>query len=161
MKVYSRGDNGEFLMHSDTYLGEDYTSPNLMHWKYIKKERVNGSWRYYYQDDLEALKKKETLKAINNYDKIHDFNQVANGNYGYYKTSRKNPLSINGTKDVIALSGNDKKLPKIITKYTNKLEKKLKNDMEKKVSDYRRYKIKSFPRKVVGKVVAFLKNLFS
>ena len=22
----------------------------LMHWKYIKKERVNGKWRYYYDD---------------------------------------------------------------------------------------------------------------
>ena len=52
MKIYKRGDNGEFLMHSDTYLGEDYISPNLMHWKYIKKERKNGRWVYYYDNSL-------------------------------------------------------------------------------------------------------------
>lgn len=53
MKIYTRGDNGEFLMHSDTYLGEDYTSPNMMHYKYIKKVRKNGRWVYYYDGSLD------------------------------------------------------------------------------------------------------------
>lgn len=36
----------------------------LMHWKYIKKEKVNGKWRYYY--DYKSLKKdiKSTLNSI-------------------------------------------------------------------------------------------------
>ena len=38
MKIYKRGDNGEIIMHSDTYLGEEYVSPNMTHYKYIKKE---------------------------------------------------------------------------------------------------------------------------
>lgn len=31
-----------------------YTTPKdgeLYHWKYIKKERINGKWRYYYNDE--------------------------------------------------------------------------------------------------------------
>jgi hypothetical protein len=64
MKVYKRGDNGEFLMHSDTYLGEDYISPNLVHWKYIKKERKNGRWVYYYDD---SAYKPDTEQGVRDY----------------------------------------------------------------------------------------------
>jgi len=55
MKVYKRGDNGEILMHSDTYLGEDYTSPNMMHWKYIKREWKNGHYVYTYEDPTDTM----------------------------------------------------------------------------------------------------------
>ena len=37
------------LIHSDVYLGEEHDD-GLMHWKYIKREKVNGKWRYYYTD---------------------------------------------------------------------------------------------------------------
>lgn len=45
------------LYHAD----DDY----LQHWKYIKREKVNGKWRYYYHDDkYEAAKKNyEDAKA--------------------------------------------------------------------------------------------------
>ena len=33
-----------YIMHN----GQLYTTDELMHWKYIKRERVNGKWRYYY-----------------------------------------------------------------------------------------------------------------
>lgn len=39
------------LYHSDDILSED----ELMHWKYIKREKVNGKWRYWY--DYKSLKK--------------------------------------------------------------------------------------------------------
>lgn len=38
------------LFHSDTYLGQDF-SDGIRHWKYIKREKVNGRWRYYYKDN--------------------------------------------------------------------------------------------------------------
>lgn len=63
MKIYKRGDNGEILMHSDTYLGEDYVSPNLVHYKYIKKERKNGRWVYYYDDPKERQLKNNITDA--------------------------------------------------------------------------------------------------
>lgn len=50
MKIYEKDENGNVLFHSDTYLGEDYTSSNLKHWKYLKKEKKNGRWVYYYTD---------------------------------------------------------------------------------------------------------------
>lgn len=34
---------------SQYYLGVD-RSKQIRHWKYIKRERVNGKWRYYYDD---------------------------------------------------------------------------------------------------------------
>lgn len=37
------------LFHSDEYLGEEFDD-GLHHWKYIKREKVNGKWRYYYDD---------------------------------------------------------------------------------------------------------------
>lgn len=41
---------------SDYYYhnGRLYNSDELQHWKYIKKKKVNGKWRYYY--DTESLK---------------------------------------------------------------------------------------------------------
>lgn len=37
------------LMHSDTIAYIDLDEDEIMHWKYIKKERrPNGKWRYYY-----------------------------------------------------------------------------------------------------------------
>lgn len=42
--------NSTELFHSDTYLGQDF-SDGIRHFKYIKREMVNGRWRYYYKDD--------------------------------------------------------------------------------------------------------------
>lgn len=52
------------LFHSDTYLGQDF-SDGIRHFKYIKREKVNGKWRYYYQDDKLNEKKKERDAEIN------------------------------------------------------------------------------------------------
>jgi hypothetical protein len=59
-----RYDRSEKLYHSDVYLGQDY-SDGIQHFKYIKREKVNGKWVYYYKDDL-------TKKAEKNYnDKLN------------------------------------------------------------------------------------------
>lgn len=49
-------DNETELYHSGTYLGKDY-SDGIKHWKYIKKETVNGKTKYYYDDPSKAAKK--------------------------------------------------------------------------------------------------------
>ena len=38
------------IFHSDIYLGKDF-SDGIQHFKYIKREKKNGKWVYYYQDD--------------------------------------------------------------------------------------------------------------
>lgn len=45
-------DNETELYHSGIYLGKDY-SDGIKHWKYIKKERKNGHWVYYYDGSLD------------------------------------------------------------------------------------------------------------
>lgn len=45
------------LMHSDSDTRYYISDEELMHWKYIKREKVNGKWRYFYDyehhfDDL-------------------------------------------------------------------------------------------------------------
>ena len=125
MKIYKRGDNGEFLMHSDTYLGEDYTSPNLVHWKYIKKERKNGRWVYYY----------DINKHINSDPKYYklDYEQEdaavkaweAVDRYKNYKKAKRMGLTADNGKD-LAKDMNEKvkdyyKKSKAYDKYNNNL----------------------------------------
>lgn len=55
-------DRSEKLYHSDVYLGQDYTD-GIYHFKYIKREKKNGKWVYYYKDDLTDQRKKDLLKA--------------------------------------------------------------------------------------------------
>lgn len=64
-----RFDRNESLAHSDIYLGQDY-SDGIRHWKYIKKVRKNGKWRYYYKDDnlARAKKRYDTDKAAIEYE---------------------------------------------------------------------------------------------
>lgn len=50
MKIYEKDNNGNVLFHSDVYLGKDYISDSLKHWKYIKKEKHGDRWVYYYND---------------------------------------------------------------------------------------------------------------
>ena len=53
------------------YIGKDSTS-DLQHWKYIKRERVNGKWRYYYKDDDYENARKKTGEAIENRKQIDE-----------------------------------------------------------------------------------------
>lgn len=61
-EMYHSLTNKEELFHSDTYLGQDF-SDGIKHFKYIKREKVNGKWRYYYKDA--ALDKIESRKNYN------------------------------------------------------------------------------------------------
>lgn len=53
----------ESLFHSDTFLGDEF-SDEMYHWKYIKKKKVNGKWRYYYDTtELDKFDREETVKS--------------------------------------------------------------------------------------------------
>lgn len=47
MEVRVKRSNNE-LFHSSSFLGEEF-SDELYHWKYIRKEKVRGKWKYYYK----------------------------------------------------------------------------------------------------------------
>lgn len=58
------------LYHSSVYLGKDY-SDGIRHWKYIKRERKNGKWVYYYSNaEYNAAKSRVDAanKALADYD---------------------------------------------------------------------------------------------
>ena len=38
-----------YIMHNGTF--REVTEDELMHWKYINKEKKNGKWVYTYPDD--------------------------------------------------------------------------------------------------------------
>lgn len=48
------------LYHSDRYLGADYSN-GIKHYKYIKRERINGRWVYYY-NTIPLANEKEGLE---------------------------------------------------------------------------------------------------
>lgn len=57
------------LFHSDTFLGDEF-SDEMYHWKYIKRVKKNGKWRYYYnkgqlKKDLGVDAKSELQTAKN------------------------------------------------------------------------------------------------
>ena len=83
--------NENGLYHSDTYLGEDFTD-GIKHWKYIRKERKNGRWVYYY-DESEMNKEKEFVQKLK-YDAMkktaNDFNK-----YKGTKQSEKTKRAVN------------------------------------------------------------------
>ena len=66
--------NNSELYHSDVYLGKDF-SDGIKHWKYIKRENVNGRWRYYYKDDKLNSTKKQMDKAYDDYNSYFDKNK--------------------------------------------------------------------------------------
>lgn len=53
-----------------TYKGVD-NGPSVKHWKYIKRERVNGKWKYYYDT---GAKIRDTKSVLN---KVRDANPYA------------------------------------------------------------------------------------
>lgn len=59
------------IIHSDIYLGKDY-SDGIRHFKYIKREMVNGKWKYYYKDDNLAREKQRR-------DEVYDHFNTATG----------------------------------------------------------------------------------
>lgn len=71
------------IIHSDIYLGKDY-SDGIRHFKYIKREMVNGKWKYYYKDDNLAREKQRR-------DEVYDHFNTATG-------LRKSYIAKNGNR---------------------------------------------------------------
>ena len=70
------------LYHSDVYLGKDF-SDGIKHFKYIKREKVNGRWRYYYKNDkLDQLgrEKKDAMDMLREENKLRGYGDNTYGN---------------------------------------------------------------------------------
>lgn len=78
------------LRHSSIYLGRDYDD-GIKHWKYVKKEKVNGKWKYYYKDDEYDNAKTEYENAKNKYERTKYLNELS------YKSYRDSYNNMNNT----------------------------------------------------------------
>lgn len=94
------------------------TDDELMHFKYVRKEKKNGKWRYYYKDLKDAVSSndeekklldvaqvsnvKDVDKVINNHQKtVRELNdRLKKQNYGSYKSEAvvKNYIKYHNTK---------------------------------------------------------------
>lgn len=61
MKITGDTPVGDLMHHSSI---DEMSEDELMHWKYVKKEKIKGKWKYYY--DYKSLKQdvKSTLNSI-------------------------------------------------------------------------------------------------
>jgi len=121
--------NNSSLYHSDEYLGEDYTD-GIYHWKYIKREKKNGRWVYYYEDKkADALKNKYNKAYIDNInsgafqrnEKKIDINKLDRGNTLIRSSKKPGTLSVWSKKDALSLE----KYSKAARKYRNHMSKTL------------------------------------
>ena len=64
MSTYSKFPEYTRAIYETHLSSHEMSDDELMHWKYIKREKVNGKWRYYYKDDKldEANKSYEMAK---------------------------------------------------------------------------------------------------
>lgn len=146
MKIYKRGDNGEILMHSDIYLGEDYTSPNLMHYKYLRKEYRNGH-TYYIYDDSELKRAETVAKVANNVTKKGYWDGNTHTSSYYTKDGYRVTLSSN-------IGGSSRKNTK-----QDEQDKKNYKMAYAYVEKHRKQKLKDIPKRIFSRAVSFMSKV--
>ena len=139
------------IIHGTFY---EVSNDQLMHWKYIKREKKNGRWVYYYdQSELNALK-----SNVNNAKLQED--AARNG----LIASRVN-RDVNA--DIYAENGNASYTAKIVAQAAadaNRYEKAYKNKSEyaKRVTKkYNSMAVKTFAARTISKGLVKVANFFS
>lgn len=137
--------NNSSLYHSDEYLGEDYTD-GIKHWKYIKREKRNGRWVYYYKDDKYDKLLKESSNAYAN-------KKIAVNNY--YDAKKKYD-SLNGPTSINTYK-------KALNNKINAAEKANKARRKSEMADkqYDKYAKKTAIRRISGKKLVKVLNTSS
>lgn len=147
------------LYHSDKYLGADY-SDGLKHYKYIKRERINGRWVYYY-DTRELVKQKDIIERNINTDKYMINNNLRyksaydNRVYGpkYYKKAlRQDRIDLaktNATMKGIQITADTLNRASRFILKSKIASKKISNQISKTVNSGKNY---------VNKIINKLKN---
>lgn len=144
----------EVIRHSDIYLGETFDD-GLRHWKYIRKEKKNGYTRYYYKDDEYDKAEKEYEDAITKeYQKIFKVGQTTN-EYNAYEEKAK--------ADGYYTPEEHKESGRLYQKEldAHKEYRTAVKRAEIAEKNYRKVKIKSLPRRTIGKGVAAVADAIS
>ena len=153
----------------DYYGYQVYNRNDIRHWKYIKRERVNGKWRYYYNDP-------EYRNALNNYNSAKSnaisigFKRAASkANYDYATkrvlqdwTRSKDGKKYSWHATPQSMS-NDRTWRQAKQKYLeyDRLFKIAQADEEKARKKYKKIKLSSAPRRVIAKGASAVANFIS
>lgn len=141
------------LMHSDTTppLGLIESDEELMHWKYIKREKKNGKWVYYYDDS--AYRNSIAVKD-------HEIKQklLKDAEKQYLKDTVN--YQVNASKLYQTDWETKKELNDKAYKSTLKLYK-ARASAEKAAKRYKDAKIRTFAARTISKGVVKLANLLS
>lgn len=129
----------KYIMHNGAFY--EVSDDELMHWKYIKREKKNGRWVYYYnQSELDAAKAEadRTTKAFDTMKKADDkLESAKSGKFGKISDAISNSKA-----------------------YRNTYEK-TKNRAREATKQYYKMAVISFPARVVSKGLVKLGNLLS
>ena len=153
----------------DYYGYQVYNRNDIRHWKYIKRERVNGKWRYYYNDP-------EYRNALNNYNSAKSnaislgFKRAAskvNYDYATRRVRKDWTRSRDGKKyrwhATPQSMSNDRAWRQAKQKYLeyDRLFKIAQADEEKARKKYKKIKLSSAPRRVIAKGASAVANFIS
>lgn len=153
----------------DYYGYQVYNRNDIRHWKYIKRERVNGKWRYYYNDP-------EYRNALNNYNSAKsNTTSIAlkrAGSFANYDAATKRVLqdwtrSKDGKKYSWKATpqsmNNDRIWRQAKQKYLeyDRLLKIAQAEEEKARKKYMKIKLSSAPRRVIAKGASAVANFIS
>ena len=166
------------LYHEDNIAYIDLDEGELMHWKYIKREKLpNGKWRYYYDEsELTRYEQKATNARV---DSINAAKKVYFADKNVEESKKK--LAAARAKHEVAVNKNN---AFSITEQGNRFKeyreaaddldrkqaylKKAERDHEKAnaraqeaVKKYKTKKIISFPRRIIAKGAVTVANFLS
>lgn len=153
-------------MSNYIYTGRELVSENeLMHWKYVKREKKNGRWVYYYNDrEYEKAKKaNETAQKELNTQAYRTGAAKANYTINRELYDKRHGSAIGGRSLSKSEAKEFSEISKRQSKYiseANKLdsaEKKAKKASKK----YKKVSLKTLPRRTAAKGAAAVMNVLS
>ena len=150
---------------ADTSAYIDLDPDEIMHWKYIKREKLaNGKYRYYYDQSELDSQERSALKAKQDVDNAHQRVDEAKAELDVAESAMQKVLSSNNRK--VNLNQISAMRLKVNEAYANlKLAEikfdKTENAANKIVSKHAKESISSLPARILSKSIVGLLNLFS
>lgn len=134
--------------------GNLHNTDELKHWKYLKREKKNGKWRYYYSDKEYATAKKQHRFARDIYGEAN----AENKKYRQNVKSVHKEFESDGFVDYTEKTQLGK-IDKMLADHNAQTAKIGKWYVEQSFK-YAKIQIKSLPRRLIAKGASAVANLF-
>lgn len=151
------------------YGNQVYNRTDMQHWKYIKRERVNGKWRYYYNDPeyQNALNRYNSAKSAATVEQLRRSASKVNYDQAHERVLNDWKRSKDGKKYTWTATPQ--------TEHNRRIEKQYRQEyltydrryrFAKAVEEvarkkYEKTKLSSVPRRIVAKGAAAVANFIS